>query len=61
VAAIGAEKLDVFVPEFLVVTVKFALALRAGHPKYFRHASVPRTFLSRQDAKAQCDILIKFS
>ncbi|HUF43259.1 MAG TPA: hypothetical protein VMR20_14990, partial [Verrucomicrobiae bacterium] len=35
----GAEKLDIFVPEFLVVTVKFALALRAGHPKYFRHGS----------------------
>jgi hypothetical protein len=51
VAAIGTEELDVFVPELLIVTIKLAFALRAGHPKNFRHASVPRIF-SRKDAKA---------
>ncbi len=51
VAAIGAEELDFLVPEFLLVTIEFALALRTGHPKNFRHASVPRIF-SRKDAKA---------
>jgi hypothetical protein len=49
--AIGAEKLDFLAPKLLVVTIKFALALRAGHPKNFGHASVPRIF-SRKDAKA---------
>jgi hypothetical protein len=51
VAAVGAEKLDVLVPELLVMAIKVAFALRAGHPKNFCHASVPRIF-SRQDAKA---------
>jgi hypothetical protein len=37
VAAIGAEELDLLVPELLIVTIEFALALRAGHPKNFRH------------------------
>jgi hypothetical protein len=37
VAAIGAEELDLFVPKLLPVAIKLALALRAGHPKYFRH------------------------
>ena len=50
-AAIGAEKFDLLVPELLVVTIELAFALRAGHPKNFRHASVPRIF-SRKDAKA---------
>jgi hypothetical protein len=39
VTAIGAEKLDLFVPELLIVTIEFAFALRAGHPKDFRHGS----------------------
>src|SRR5262245_45965520 len=33
------------------VAIKVALALRAGHPKDFRHDSVPRNF-SRKGAKA---------
>jgi hypothetical protein len=52
VTAIGAEKLDFLVPKFLIVTIKLAFALRAGHPKNFRHGSLPRIF-SRQGAKAQ--------
>jgi hypothetical protein len=36
-AAIGTEKLDFFVPQLLVVTVEFALALWAGYPKNLRH------------------------
>jgi hypothetical protein len=51
VAAIGTEELDLFVPELLIVTIKFALALGARHPKNFRHSPVPRIF-SRKDAKA---------
>jgi hypothetical protein len=39
VAAIGAEELDLFAPKFLIVTIKFAFALRTGHPKNFRHDS----------------------
>jgi hypothetical protein len=39
VAAIGAKELDLFVPKLLIVTIKFALALRARHPKDFRHGS----------------------
>jgi hypothetical protein len=50
VAAVGAKKFDLLVPEFLPVTVKLALALRTGHPKNLRHGSVPRIF-SRQGAK----------
>jgi hypothetical protein len=50
VTAIGAEKLDFLVPKFLIVTIKLAFALRAGHPKNFRHGSLPRIF-SRQGAK----------
>lgn len=49
--AIGTEKFDLLMPKLVPVTVKIALALRAGHPKYLRHASVPRIF-SRKDAKA---------
>jgi len=37
VAAIRAEELDLLVPELLPVAIELALALRAGHPKYFRH------------------------
>jgi hypothetical protein len=40
VTAIGAEKLDLLVPELLPVTIKFAFALRAGHPKNFRHGAL---------------------
>jgi hypothetical protein len=39
VAAIRAEELDLFAPKFLVVTIKFAFALRASHPENFRHDS----------------------
>jgi hypothetical protein len=52
VAAIGAEKLDVLVPELLPVTIKLAFAMWAGHPENFGHGFVSRIF-SRQDAKAQ--------
>jgi hypothetical protein len=51
VAAIRAEELDLLVPKLVPVAIELALALRAGHPKYFRHASVPRIF-SGKDAKA---------
>jgi hypothetical protein len=39
--AIWAEELDLLVPELLPVTIKFAFALGAGHPKNFRHRSFP--------------------
>jgi len=39
VAAKGAEKLDLFVAKFLIVTIEFAVALRAGHPENFGHGS----------------------
>jgi hypothetical protein len=39
VAAIRAEELNLFVPKFLVVTIKLSFALRAGHPENFRHDS----------------------
>jgi hypothetical protein len=41
VTAEGAEKLDFLMAEFLIVTIKFAVALRAGHPKDFCHDSFP--------------------
>jgi hypothetical protein len=41
VAAIGTEQLDLFVPQFLPMAIKFALALRAGHPKNFCHGALP--------------------
>jgi hypothetical protein len=41
VTAIGAEKLDLLVPELLPVTIKFALAPGTGHPKNFRHEFIP--------------------
>jgi hypothetical protein len=37
VTAIGAEKLDLLAPKFLVVTIELAFALRAGHPENFCH------------------------
>jgi hypothetical protein len=40
--AIRAEELDLFVAKFLIVAVEFALALWAGHPKYFSHDSPQR-------------------
>jgi hypothetical protein len=51
VTTIGAEELDLLVPELLIVTIELAFALRAGHPENFRHSPVPRIF-SRKDAKA---------
>jgi hypothetical protein len=52
VTAIGAEKLDLLVPEFLIVTVKFAVALRTGHPKNFRHGLLLVSInLHRRDAE----------
>src|SRR5439155_19091914 len=39
VTAIGAEKLDLLVPKLLPVAIELAVALRAGHPKNFRHGS----------------------
>ena len=49
--AVGAEELDLLVPKLVPVAVKVAFAVRAGHPKDFRHDSVPR-IVSRKDAKA---------
>jgi hypothetical protein len=40
--AIGTEKLDFFVPQLLIVAIELPFALRAGHPKYFRHSTFPR-------------------
>src|SRR5207247_2328038 len=37
VTAIGAEKLDLLVPQFLPVAIELAFALGAGYPKNFRH------------------------
>jgi hypothetical protein len=37
VAAIGAEELDLLVPQLLGMTIKLTFALRAGHPKNFSH------------------------
>jgi hypothetical protein len=39
VATIGAEKLDLLASKFLVVTIKVAFALGAGHPENFCHGS----------------------
>jgi hypothetical protein len=36
-AAIRTEELDVLMPEFLPMTIKFAAAFRAGYPKDFGH------------------------
>jgi hypothetical protein len=41
-AAIGAEKLDLFVPKLLIVTIEFAVALRASYPENFGHGSSSR-------------------
>jgi hypothetical protein len=41
VTAIGTEEFDFFVPELLPMTIKLAFALRAGHPKNFRHGAFP--------------------
>jgi hypothetical protein len=41
VAAVRAQELDFLVPKFLIVAIKFAFALRAGHPKYLRHVCFP--------------------
>jgi hypothetical protein len=42
VAAVRAQELDFLVPKFLIVAIKFAFALRAGHPENFCHGSLPR-------------------
>jgi hypothetical protein len=52
VAAIGAEKLDLLVPEFLIVTIEFALALRASHPKNFRHGSSRRQIIFTKETRS---------
>jgi hypothetical protein len=41
VAAIGAEKLDLLAPKFLIVAIKFTFALRTGHPENFGHTFFP--------------------
>jgi hypothetical protein len=53
VAAIGAEKLDLFVPELLPVAVELAFALWAGHPKDFRHDSRPPIFYRAKTLSTQ--------
>jgi hypothetical protein len=42
--AIGTEKLDLLVAEFLPVTIKFPLAPRAGHPENFGHGCLLQVF-----------------
>jgi hypothetical protein len=37
VTAIGTEELDIFVPELLPMTIKFAFAFGTGHPKNSCH------------------------
>jgi hypothetical protein len=39
VTAVRAEELYLLVPKLLPVAIKVALALRAGHPKNFRHGA----------------------
>src|SRR5438046_5596970 len=39
VTALGAENLDLLVPQFLPVAIELAVALRAGYSKHFRHGS----------------------
>jgi hypothetical protein len=52
VAAIGAEQLDLFVAKLLIVAIEFAIALRAGHPKNFRHGLLLVSInLHRRDAE----------
>jgi hypothetical protein len=41
VTAIGTEELDLLVAKLVIVTIKFAAALWAGHPKDFCHDSFP--------------------
>jgi hypothetical protein len=50
-AAIGAEELDLLVAKFLVVTIEFAVALRASHPKNFRHKATPPDLSSPATAR----------
>jgi hypothetical protein len=38
-AAVGAEKLDLFMTKFLIMAIEFAVALRTGHPENFGHGS----------------------
>jgi hypothetical protein len=38
-AAIGAEEFYLLVPQLQGVAIELSLALRAGHPKNFRHGS----------------------
>jgi hypothetical protein len=40
--AIGAEELDLLVPELLPMTIKLAPAFWTGHPKNFCHDCAPR-------------------
>jgi hypothetical protein len=49
VAAVRAQELDFLVPKFLIVAIKFAFALRAGHPKYLRHVCL--SLLHHEDAE----------
>jgi hypothetical protein len=39
--AIGAEELDLFMPQLVPVAIELAFTLRAGHPENFRHNPVP--------------------
>jgi hypothetical protein len=51
VTAIGTKKFDLLVPEFLIVTIELAFALRAGHPKDFGHGCFPLGPSSRVTAR----------
>jgi hypothetical protein len=50
-AAVGAEKLDLFMTKFLIMAIEFALALRAGHPENFGHKATPPDLSSPATAR----------
>jgi hypothetical protein len=41
VTAIGAEKLNLLMPELLPVTIEFTVAAGTGHPENLRHFAMP--------------------
>jgi hypothetical protein len=61
VAAVGAEELDLLVPELLIVTIELAFALRAGHPKNFCHDSswLQSIFTAETRSTQSSDILVE--
>jgi hypothetical protein len=59
VTAIGAEELDLLVPELLPMTIEFALALRTGHPEDFGHDSSSEHYIApRRQARKENRLVI---